>query len=647
MKTKTTSEKPNALFSAGDVASAIHSAVTLDMEGYLQSSSRSCTEGDHSDAAHYFCKKQVNELLKKFVDPGNDKDAKVLESLAIDEFVSNNNRLAAFRNGIVFPRELRCFTKNTPKLDRILLRARALCHTVLGNLDEDEWFNECRHSSGSSIGIKFAKTSLRTKMRLPMTASESSQVLFQRYVQWDGRLLCHFRGIPGKDDFIIVKGSKLTTVEKKDDERRVIAPEDTAGMFLQLGLMSVMFRRLKSFNLDVEWLQFKHTFLAFLSSIGGVFATIDWSKASDSVIIELVEFLFPSCWFHALYAVRAENTVYKGRVIRLNMMSTMGNATTFPVETLVFWSLASAVVSLREQDDNSTLIDPSVYERVSVFGDDCILPSEDAPIFMEVLSHLGFLPNLGKSHWRSDDKFRESCGGDYFAGRDVRIYNMGSPHNLKHSSLEPWLYTIMNGLLKKYIMFFGDQTYVYDKELWYTCAKLFRRYGLQLKIVPDDYPDDAGFKISEDAFRFRYGFQLSRIGKGQTLPPAKSKLIKLTHKVGSTKAGEIKGHDLPMYHDSGMYSFKYCTFEYQGHDDTLLGLEFWRKLKFPPVDVLSTYAVRTRTGWWKRFSFSVNQSEIVSFYSPSKRIGGYVVREGTSSRCTYQLKALIGRPKKS
>jgi len=629
-------KRPHALFNAGAIATAVHSAVTLDMDSSISPSHR-CIEGDHADAIHYFHKKQVSELLKKFVDPGKQKDVKVLESLAIDEFVSNNDRLLAFRTGIVFPSKgLRCLTKNTPKFDRILLRARALCHTVLGYLDEDEWFSECKHGNGVSQGIKFSNTSLRAKMKLPMTASESSRCLFQRYVLWDRRLLSHFRGVPRDEDFTIVKGSKLITVDKKDDERRVIAPEDTAGMFLQLGLMNVMFKCLSRFGLDVEWLQFKHTSLAFMSSITGLDSTVDWSKASDSVIIELVEFLFPGCWFNALYATRSEYTVYKERVIRLNMMSTMGNATTFPVETLIFWSLAAAVLA-EETESNSLLIDSSIYQRVSVFGDDCILPSSSTPLFLDVLRHLGFLPNIAKTHFGKDDKFRESCGGDYFAGRDVRPYNIGSPHNLKPSSLEPWLYTIMNGLLKKYILYFGDLNYVYDMALWRLMAKLFRRHNLQLKIVPDDYPDDSGFKITEDAFRFRYGFQISRIGKGRLYSPAISKPVRARN--GKT----IKGHDLPQYRDLGMYSFKYCTFKYQDHTETLVGLEFWRKLKFPPARVLTRYKCSSKNGFVNNnFFFYEVVSESAPFYSERKRVGGYVVREGTSSRCTYQLKALIG-----
>lgn len=632
MKQKTV-EKPNALFNAGDIAKAIHSAVTFDLGFNSQSSSRSCTDGDHFEASQYFREKQVHELLKKFVDPSKQKDTKVLEDLAISEFVSNNNRLQSFRNGVVFPFGAHKITQNTSRFDRVLLRARALIFTCLGHLDEEEWFDACRHGNGVSQGIKFQDPSLRAKMKLPMTATEKSRSLFQRYCRYDRVLRAHYRGIPSDDDFILVKGSKLTTVDKKDDERRVIAPEDTAGMFLQLGLMVVMFSRMKSFNLDVESLQFKHTFLAFMSSISGSDATIDWSKASDSVIIELVEFLFPPSWFHALYAVRSENTVFKGSVIRLNMMSTMGNATTFPVETLIFWALASAIVAERTELTNTILIDPSIYSKVSVFGDDCILPSVDAPLFMEFLSFLGFLPNLSKSHWGADDKFRESCGGDYFAGRDVRPYNIGSPHSLKPSSLEPWLYSIMNGLLKKYILYFGDQTYLYDKELWRCMAKLFRQHNFQLKVVPDDYPDDAGFKISMDAFRFRYGFQFSRVGKGVSFRSIKAKTLK----------DGTKTHDLPPYVDQGMYSFKYCTFQYSGNIDTLTDLEFWRKLKFPAMVKKSTYRCRSRYGAWVvTFQTLETCSELHSFYSPSKRIGGYVVREGTSSRCTYQLKALIG-----
>jgi hypothetical protein len=84
----------------------------------------------------------------------------------------------------------------------------------------------------------------------------------------------------------------------------------------------------------------------------------------------------------------------------------MGNGFTFPLETLIFWSLAAACCP---QDSDAT-----------AYGDDLIVPTECYPLLVEVLVALGFVVNLTKSYHTGP--FRESCGKDYFRGTDVRPY---------------------------------------------------------------------------------------------------------------------------------------------------------------------------------------------------------------------------------
>jgi hypothetical protein len=84
----------------------------------------------------------------------------------------------------------------------------------------------------------------------------------------------------------------------------------------------------------------------------------------------------------------------------------MGNGFTFPLETLIFFSLAQACC---ESED---------YEKVSVYGDDIIVPVYAVPLLTKVLTSCGFLVNASKSF--SSGPFRESCGKDYLLGTDVR-----------------------------------------------------------------------------------------------------------------------------------------------------------------------------------------------------------------------------------
>lgn len=78
---------------------------------------------------------------------------------------------------------------------------------------------------------------------------------------------------------------------------------------------------------------------------------------------------------------------------------------------------------------------------VSVFGDDIICPTDCAKSVTAALVFFGFKLNEEKSF--VSGKFRESCGGDYFKGLDMR------PHYLKENPNEPHQYiALANGLAR-------------------------------------------------------------------------------------------------------------------------------------------------------------------------------------------------------
>jgi len=245
-----------------------------------------------------------------------------------------------------------------------------------------------------------------------------------------------------------------------------------------------------------------------------------------------------------------------------------------PLETLVFWTAGHAV-RLNRLGSNTLFPEWKDLKRVSVFGDDCIVSSDDTREFIQLCESIGFIVNEEKS-FSGDHPFRESCGGDYLQGYDVRPYNVRSPHSLAFSSCEPWLYIIANRLLKKYIQYFGPLAYVYDKALWHEIAKLFHENGLQLKLVPHDFPDDSGIKLCGDHERFirEYPFKLSRVLKG----------------------------------DHNTYVFLYCSFKYREKHARSDHLRLAEWLKFPP-----------------------SRSSEPQLYLPVRRKGGYVVAKGIST----------------
>jgi hypothetical protein len=382
----------------------------------------------------------------------------------------------------------------------ILLRARAICRSILSPFSEDEWFQATKHGTGSSIGVPFIDTSLEAKSTLPMTVTKNASSLLTRYLDFDSQLksaiVNHNRTYPLGSWYEVVEGSRATTVPKSAKIDRMIAVEPTGNMFLQQGLMTMMYVRFKRAGLDLETLPTQHRRRAQIASLTSNEATIDWSSASDCVSIELLRWLLPPMWFECLDTVRSKFMSLDKESIELSMFSTMGNAATFPLETLVFYSLAHAV---RLERSGTLSHFPEWKDRhlCSVFGDDCIVPTDMAEDFIQVVCSVGFIVNKEKSFYGKEG-FRESCGGDYLRGYDNRPFYLKSPTSTRLSALEPWLYIIGNRLMPKYISCFGKRNYIYEKELWSTFFGLFREYNLKIKIVPADYPDDAGLKVFDD-----------------------------------------------------------------------------------------------------------------------------------------------------
>jgi len=227
-----------------------------------------------------------------------------------------------------------------------------------------------------------------------------------------------------------VKGNRFVTVPKDSTKRRGIAVEPSGNLFLQLAVGKEIRRRLHRWGLDLKNGQEIHRLRAMDSSRDGTLATIDLSNASDNVSTSLVEMLLPPDWFSLLSSLRSPMTFIKGQWVRLDKFSSMGNGFTFELETLLFWALAR---SCCEREDRRSVL---------AYGDDIIVPTRSARTVLNCLSFFGFSPNRRKTY--IDGPFRESCGGDFFDGVDVR------PYQLKKLPVEPSDYiSFFNGLNRR------------------------------------------------------------------------------------------------------------------------------------------------------------------------------------------------------
>jgi hypothetical protein len=232
--------------------------------------------------------------------------------------------------------------------------------------------------------------------------------------------------------------------------------------------------RLRQAGIDLDNGQPVNQKLALRGSLDGSLATIDLSSASDTIAASLVEFLLPDEWYRAASIVRSKYcTLPSGETVFLKKFSSMGNGYTFELESLIFLALAMATTNGR------------IGRDVSVFGDDIITPSADAPTLIRVLSEVGFKTNQEKTF--IDGPFRESCGKHYFSGYDVTPFYLKKEISSYHDLL--WLINSLRRLAYRFVGYeFGcDKRF---ESVWTDLVRLLPGRFQSLS-CPDGYGDEA------------------------------------------------------------------------------------------------------------------------------------------------------------
>lgn len=226
---------------------------------------------------------------------------------------------------------------------------------------------------------------------------------------------------------VIVKGSSLSFVPKYTHISRSICTEPSLNMFYQLGLGEILTARLKDyFGIDLNVQPFRNQELARQGSLGLGYSTLDLESASDSVSMRMCEAVLPRWVNHLLRLLRSPVAKIRGREHVLEMVSTMGNGFTFPLQTAIFSCMVEAASRWRGHKLRypSTYFDSTWARRYddpgtfAVFGDDIVCPVEITGYVMKLLSMAGFTVNRSKSF--VEGPFKESCGADFFHGINVR-----------------------------------------------------------------------------------------------------------------------------------------------------------------------------------------------------------------------------------
>jgi len=217
---------------------------------------------------------------------------------------------------------------------------------------------------------------------------------------------------------------RVVFVPKTMKTPRVIAIEPSYVQFAQQSVMDYLVARLETHRLTAESVHFTDQSVnkqgAKHASINKRRATLDLSEASDRVSLALVERVFArSPILPYLLGTRSVHaTLDNGKTsYLLRKFASMGSATCFPVEAMVFYALIQRALHVHYRVPVTSRSIRRFSRQIEVYGDDLIVPTETRGIVAETLEAFGLLVNKKKSFSAGD--FRESCGGDYFKGYDV------------------------------------------------------------------------------------------------------------------------------------------------------------------------------------------------------------------------------------
>lgn len=383
---------------------------------------------DYSD---YCYARQVMALVEKqeFLDLGYDK-----KGAAVKAFIAAEEKCRLTNERFDLP---------CPAWDvsAVLHYATRKISEVLGvcpELDELDFF----FGPGATTNVKGRDANARRKLSTRMACSEELlPTVGQLLVELP--LWVNTVGTPVDQDWstvsvpVDISVGKLHFVPKNSKTHRPICIEPVLNSLLQKGYGSVMKRRLKKFGVDL-FDQSRNQELAKVGSQEGNLATIDLKSASDTVSIGLVFSLLPFDWATRLSECRTGLVECEGVLLQLEKFSSMGNGYTFELESLIFFGLMSGVVSYMKQVGE---LGTGFDAPLGVYGDDLVIPSNCYELAVKVLSYCGFDVNPQKSF--CSGPFRESCGADFFVGRDLR------PFYLRKEISEQVLYSFHNWAMRR------------------------------------------------------------------------------------------------------------------------------------------------------------------------------------------------------
>lgn len=213
----------------------------------------------------------------------------------------------------------------------------------------------------------------------------------------------------------------LFVVPKDSTSMRTITAEPTVKQYYQQGLNTHLREKILECNVLSLSLalsdQDENQKLALEGSKNDKYSTLDLSSASDLMSKELVMNVFhnrPMFLQHALNSRSAFVSTKTFGVVELQKFAGMGNALTFPIQSVVFASIAIAAILDSDGIEPSYRNAKRAARSVRVYGDDIIVETHRSHVVIDWLTSFGLIINQKKSFLKGD--FKESCGMDAFRG---------------------------------------------------------------------------------------------------------------------------------------------------------------------------------------------------------------------------------------
>lgn len=378
----------------------------------------------------FYCDLQATDVLRKCADLpttfSREEAARTSFYKAEQQCKASNLRLRLVRHALehgFVPEYM------DVRLLEFVQRCKKRIRKILGPLPA-ELASQARFGPGATFespSFKVTDVTLGDKIQNDVSCTEEAIPILRH--TWEGMAWDRYSDGYRVQSIVPVRGNRFVTVPKNAKTFRGICVEPGGNVFLQLAVGHHIRQALRRVGIDLNNGQHRHAQLAREGSMTGSWCTIDLESASDTVSYELVKLLLPNQWFDLLASLRSPFTRTEKGWVKLEKFSSMGNGYTFELETLIFTAIAA------EASEGLPGVDTFVY------GDDIIVANHRYHDVVGALTFFGFTPNKRKSYHTS--AFRESCGGQYFNGVEIRSYKCE-----KVPVDPPDMFSFHNGLMR-------------------------------------------------------------------------------------------------------------------------------------------------------------------------------------------------------